>query len=102
MVTDGRCNEKYPHPCVHHNLLNIQPTGQQFLQQLAAQYANAHSGEKKKDCRIAGRTHVPGHGYNISGVEVQRELVSMVLGSCSIYLHLHKDDMTASQQGLPP
>lgn len=50
-----------------------------------------------KDCNIAGRTHVSGHGYNMSGVEFQRELISIVLGSCSISLTLCKDDMTVLQ-----
>lgn len=72
-------------------------TGQQFLHYLAAQYVNVHSRKAGGDCNIAGRTHVSGHGYNMSGVEFQGELISIVLGSCSISLPLYKDDMTALQ-----
>lgn len=62
-------------------MLNIQPTGQQLVQQPAAEYASAHS-----DQGAAGvaRTHVPGQRHGPPGVEVQGELVGMTLGCCPV------------------
>lgn len=58
-------------------------------------YTNAHS-----DQGVAGntrKTHISGQRYSRPRVGVQEALVSLALGSCSISLSSHKDDMTVLQ-----
>lgn len=64
-----------------------------------ASYRVCQFSEWTEIARIAGRTHVPGHRYSRSGVEVQEEWVSMVLGSCSMFLSSCRDEMNVSGCG---